>query len=218
MNATRSEVPPKTEGAVITADLRRALEPRLITELLGQFGFTEVDIAHRDCNQPAHGPALEARHRADPNHSRAARRSAQRDRAHARERGDERSSDRPLATPAQPRTRRPPAARGTRPRPVQPRPQRRSGLSRPRPASHPAATRHRTPSGRRRRDRVPDAFQRQPATPANSHPAAKSRITQRRGPPDPGGSRRRGCRSGEPPKSSGATAPTRPTRSASRER
>jgi hypothetical protein len=61
MNATRSEVPPKTEGAVITAetegaviatDLRRALEPRLIAELLGQFGLTEVDIATATATSP----------------------------------------------------------------------------------------------------------------------------------------------------------------------
>lgn len=52
MNATRSEVPPETEGAVITADLRRALEPRLITELLGQFGLTEVDIATATATNP----------------------------------------------------------------------------------------------------------------------------------------------------------------------
>ena len=52
MNATRNEVPPKTEGAVITADLRRALEPRLIAELLGQFGLTEVDIAIATATTP----------------------------------------------------------------------------------------------------------------------------------------------------------------------
>jgi hypothetical protein len=52
MNATRSEVPPETEGAVITADLRRALEPKLITELLGHFGLTEVDIATATATNP----------------------------------------------------------------------------------------------------------------------------------------------------------------------
>lgn len=52
MNATRSEVPPKTEGAVISADLRRALEPRLITELLGQFGLTDLDIATATATNP----------------------------------------------------------------------------------------------------------------------------------------------------------------------
>ena len=60
MNATRSEVPPETEGALITADLRRALEPRLNAELLDDFGFTGVDIATTDRNQPALGAALEA--------------------------------------------------------------------------------------------------------------------------------------------------------------
>jgi hypothetical protein len=52
MNAPRREVPPKTEGAVITADLRRALEPRLIAELLGQFGLTEVDIGTATATNP----------------------------------------------------------------------------------------------------------------------------------------------------------------------
>ena len=45
MNSTRTGVPPQTEGSVITADLRVALEPRLIAELLGQFGLTDVDLA-----------------------------------------------------------------------------------------------------------------------------------------------------------------------------
>jgi hypothetical protein len=45
MNARRTDVPPEIEGAVITADLRTALEPRLIAQLLGQFGLTDLDIA-----------------------------------------------------------------------------------------------------------------------------------------------------------------------------
>jgi hypothetical protein len=45
MNALRTAVQPETQGAVITADLRDALEPRLITDLLGQFGLTDVDVA-----------------------------------------------------------------------------------------------------------------------------------------------------------------------------
>ncbi len=44
MNARRTDVPPEIEGAVITADLRDALEPRHITELLGQLGLTDIDI------------------------------------------------------------------------------------------------------------------------------------------------------------------------------
>ncbi|MBV9944261.1 MAG: hypothetical protein JO262_19185 [Solirubrobacterales bacterium] len=52
MNATRSEVPPETEGALITADLRRALEPRLNAELLDDFGFTGVDIATPTATNP----------------------------------------------------------------------------------------------------------------------------------------------------------------------
>ncbi|MBV9193541.1 MAG: hypothetical protein JO168_05305 [Solirubrobacterales bacterium] len=52
MNATRSEVPPETRGAVITTDLRRALEPTLITELLGHFGLSELDIATATATNP----------------------------------------------------------------------------------------------------------------------------------------------------------------------
>jgi hypothetical protein len=52
MNAPRTDVQPQPEGAVITADLRDALEPRLITDLLGQFGLTDVDIAAATATNP----------------------------------------------------------------------------------------------------------------------------------------------------------------------
>lgn len=52
MNARRTDVSPETEGAVITADLRNALEPRLITELLGHFGLTDADIATATATNP----------------------------------------------------------------------------------------------------------------------------------------------------------------------
>ena len=53
MAASRTAVPPETaQGAVITADLRAALEPRLITDLLGQFGLSDLDIAIATATNP----------------------------------------------------------------------------------------------------------------------------------------------------------------------